>query len=69
MKVAVNDYSKIMAVLGETPRKIHSHALFDVDQDLLIAGLIAHQQQAQTVVLEHFEGLAWNVGPWRCTTM
>src|SRR5208283_4475707 len=48
---AVNLHTQFMAVTGEFPRDLDSHALLDVVQDLLVAALIAHQQQAQAVVL------------------
>ena len=41
---------------------VDAHALLDVVQDLLVAGLVADQQQAQAVVAQHLEGFARHVG-------
>jgi tRNA A37 methylthiotransferase MiaB len=38
------------------PYPFDAHALLDVVQDLLVAGLVADEQQAQAVVLENLQG-------------
>src|SRR3954468_6982208 len=50
-----------MAILGEAARDIDTHALFDIEQDLLIAGLIADEEQPEAVVLQDLESLSRNV--------
>ena len=59
---AVDDDAELVAVFGEAAGKIHPHALLDVDQDLLIAGFVADQEQTQAIILHDFEGLARNIG-------
>ena len=41
----VDDDSKLAAVLGEATGDIDQHALLDVMQDLLVAALVADEQQ------------------------
>ena len=59
---AVDDDAELVAVLGEAARHVDPHALLDVVQDLLIAGLVADQQQAQAIVLHHLQRLARHIG-------
>src|SRR5215813_14121733 len=59
---AVDDDAELVTVLGEAPGHVDAHALLDVVQDLLIAGLVTDQQQAQPIVLEHLQGGARHVG-------
>ena len=47
---AVDGDAELVAVLGEAARHVDQHALLDVVQDLLVAGFVADQQQAQPVV-------------------
>ena len=48
---AVDLDAEFVAVLGELLRDLDPHALLDVVQDLLVAALVADQQQPQAVVL------------------
>ena len=52
---------QLVAVLGELAGDLDPHALLDVVQDLLVAALIADQQQPQPVVLQHLQRLARHV--------
>ena len=52
---------ELVAVAGEALRHLDAHALLDVVQDLLVAALIADQQQPQPVVLQHLQRLARHV--------
>ena len=65
---AVDGDAELVAILGEALGDVDQHALLDVVQDLLVAGLVADQQQAQAVVAHDLEGLARARWPWRCTT-
>ena len=47
-EVAVNDEAEFLAVPGEVPRPFDGRALLNVLEDLLIARLVAHDQQAAT---------------------
>ncbi len=47
---------------GEAPRDVGAQALLDVVQDLVVAGFVADQQQAQAVVLHDLQGLVGHVG-------
>ena len=51
-----------MAVLHELDGPIDARALADVVEDRLVAGLEAHQQQTQAVLLHDLEGLERDVG-------
>ena len=59
---AVDGDAELVAVLGELLGDLDAHALLDVVQDLLVAGLVADQQQAQAAFLEHLQRLARHVG-------
>ena len=59
---AVDGDAELVAILGEAPRHVDAHALSDVVQDLLVAALVADQQQPQAVVAHHFERVARHVG-------
>src|SRR5579883_1656692 len=59
---AMDGDAKFPAVLGETLGDVDAHALFDVVQNLLVSGLIAHQQKPQAIILQNFERLAGYVG-------
>ena len=48
--------------LVKRSRDVDPHALLDVVQDLLVAGLVADQQQAQAVVAHDLQRLARHVG-------
>ena len=58
---AVDLDAQLVAVLGELPRDVDQHALLDVVQDLLVAGLVADDEQPAAVVGQHFEGLARHI--------
>ena len=58
---AVDLDAELVAVLGELPRHVDQHALLDVVQDLLVAGLVADDEQPAAVVGQHFEGLARHI--------
>src|ERR1039458_9971532 len=47
-EVAVNDEAEFLAVPGEVPRPFDGRALLNVLEDLLVARLVAHDQQAAT---------------------
>ena len=59
---AVDLDAQLVAVLGELAGDLDPHALLDVVQDLLVAALVADQQQPQPVVLQHLQRLARHVG-------
>lgn len=44
-----------MAVFGEASRDVRTQALLDVEQDLVVARLIANEQQAQAVFFHDFQ--------------
>ncbi len=54
--------AELVAVLGELLGHLDAHALLDVVQDLLVAGLVADQQQPQAAVLELLQRLARHIG-------
>ena len=58
---AVDLDAELVAVLGELLRDVDQHALLDVVQDLLVAGLVADDEQPAAVVGQHLEGLARHV--------
>ena len=47
---AVDLDAELVAVLGEALRHVDQHALLDVVQDLLVAGLVADHEQPAAVV-------------------
>ena len=51
-----------MAILGELLRHVDPHALLDIDQNLLIAGLIPHQQQPQPILRHHLQRGIGHIG-------
>ena len=55
MKVPWILMPELVAVLGELLRHLDPHALLDVVQDLLVAALVADQQQPQPVVAQHLQ--------------
>ena len=55
----------VVAVAREPARPLDADALLDVLQDLLVAGLVADQEQAEAVVLEDLQRLAVDVGVGR----
>ncbi len=61
-KGAVDLDAQLAAVLGEAARNVRTQAFLDVQQDLVVAGLIAHQQQAQAVLLHDLERAVRHVG-------
>src|SRR5207253_4044907 len=36
--------AELVAILGEAPRELDAHALLDVEQDLLVAGLVRSEE-------------------------
>src|SRR5262245_1368374 len=61
-KGSMDDDAKFVAIFGEAAGDVDSHALLDIVQDLLIAGLVSDKQQAQAIIFHHLQRLAWNVG-------
>ena len=59
---AVDGDPELVAILGEALGDVDQHALLDVVQDLLVAGLVADEQQAQAVVAHDLERLARHIG-------
>ncbi len=59
---AVDLDAQLVAILGEFLGDFDQHAFFDVVQDLLVAALVADEQQAEAVILEDFQGFARHVG-------
>src|SRR5262249_5776308 len=59
---AVQGDAERLAVAREATRHIEPHSLLDVVEDLLVARLVAHEEQAQAVVLEHLERRVRHVG-------
>ena len=59
---AVDQDAELAAVLGEAPRDVGAQALLDVEQDLVVAGFVADQQQAQAVVLHDLQRLVGHIG-------
>src|SRR6266852_6033442 len=53
--------AELVAILGEAARDIDPHALLDVVEDLLVAGLVADEQEAQPVVAQNLERRARHV--------
>src|SRR6516165_1402872 len=51
---AVYGDAELPAVRAEAARDVDAHALLDVVEDLLIAGLVADQQQPQAAILQDF---------------
>src|SRR5579872_4163684 len=58
----MNDNAEVVAVAGEAARHVDAHALLDVMQDLLDAGLVTDEEQAQAIVAHHLERFALHVG-------
>ena len=54
--------AELVAVAGEPAGHVDQHALLDVVQDLLVAALVADEQQAQAIVLQYLQRLARHVG-------
>ena len=54
---AVDLDAQIVAILGEALGHFDAHALLDVVQDLLVAALVADEQQAQAAILQHFSSV------------
>ncbi|HZC16903.1 MAG TPA: NAD-dependent epimerase/dehydratase family protein, partial [Caulobacteraceae bacterium] len=59
---AVDGDAELVAILGEATGDVDQHALLDVVQDLLIAGLIADEQQPEPVVAQHLERVPRHIG-------
>ena len=59
---AVDHDAELAAVLGEAARDVGAQALLDVQQDLVVAGFVADQQQAQAVFLHDLQRLVGHVG-------
>ncbi len=58
---AVDDDAELVAVAREAARDVDEHALLDVVQDLLVAALVADEQQSQAVALHDLERAARHV--------
>src|SRR5262249_48892283 len=54
--------AELVAILREAARNVDPHALLDVVEDLLVAGFVADEQEAQTIIAEHFQRRARHVG-------
>jgi hypothetical protein len=54
--------AEFVTILGEALGHLDPHAFLDVVQDLLVAGLVADEEQAQAVIPQHLQGLARHVG-------
>src|SRR5262245_12133455 len=52
---AVDSDAELVAILGEPPGYIYSHALLDIMQDLLIAGLVSNQEKPQPIVFHDLQ--------------
>ncbi len=52
---AVDGDAELVAVLGELPRAVEPHTLFDVQQNLPVAALIADHEKAQAIVAHDLE--------------
>ena len=59
---AVDRDAELVAVLGEAARDVGAQAFLDVVQDLVVAGFVADQQQAQAVVVHDLQGLVRHIG-------
>src|SRR4051794_13317535 len=59
---AVDCDPELVAVLREAPRDVDAHPLFDVVEDLLVAGLIADEQQPQSIVAQYLQCRARHIG-------
>ena len=59
---AVDFDAELVAVSGEALGDVYAHAFFDVVEDLLVAGLVTHEEQAQAVFFQDFQGFVWHVG-------
>jgi hypothetical protein len=53
---------EVAAVGREAAGALHAQALLYVDEDLLVAGLVADEKETQPVVLHHLQRLAGHVG-------
>ena len=58
---AVDGDAEVVAILGELLGHLDAHALLDVVQNLLVAGFVADEEQAQAVLLEYLQGLTRHV--------
>src|SRR5262249_59053016 len=58
---AVDRDPGLVAILGEAWGDVDAYAFLDVVQDLLIAGLIADEQEPQAVVAHHAQRVARHV--------
>ena len=58
----VNGDPEITTVLGELAGPLDLDPLFDVSEDLLVPGLVAHQEQAEAVVAQDLERFVGHVG-------
>ena len=59
---AVDQDAELVAVAGEAPRALEADALLDVLQDLLVARLVADDEEPEPAVLQHLQRLAVDVG-------
>ena len=54
--------AELVAILGEPLGDIDPHALLDVVQDLLVAALVADQQESEAVIAKRLERCARHIG-------
>src|ERR1022692_3076234 len=60
---AVDKDVRLLAGPGEPAHFLHGHAFFDAGENVVVAGFVTDQEQAQAVVLEGFYGVVINVRP------
>ncbi len=65
---AVDGDAQFVAIAGELLGDFDAHTLLDVVQDLLVAGFITDQKQAQTAIAQLLQRFIRHIGLWRCTT-
>ncbi len=58
----MDDDAQVFRVARKLPRNVQANAFLDVDQNLIVSGLIPDQEKAQAVVFHDFERLARHVG-------
>ena len=59
---AVNDHAGLVAGLGEAAHLVEGDAFLDVPENLLVAALVADQEQPQAGILERLDGVVVQVG-------
>jgi hypothetical protein len=58
----VNDHARLVAGLGEAAHLVQGDAFLDVLENLLVAALVADQEEAQPGILERLDGVVVQVG-------